>query len=296
MTPELDSRPDDVGAEVEQILQDVDEQLAELDGDEESQEAALGELRALGGQASELLEDTDPKSLIVAVDTSDDPPDPDKDSLATVMEQSDSEAVAKLRTILTLSKLPDVDDGSLEDRVDQIRELRSLSGSSSAADEAAPENGSDDETDADGAEAVEEDTESTVDDEADTDATEGSAAAKEGEPDADAGSASETEATGGSSDDASSSDSSERVKQKFQERLDDFRDGVHSYRESLTGEDDDDADDDAADDESDSGMGSSSTAGRRGTTFSTVPSRGRIGITGTTRFSTMNPRKNKDSD
>lgn len=296
MTPELDSRPDDVGAVVEQILQDVDEQLAELDGDDESNEAALGELRALGGQASELLEDTDPKSLIVAVDTSDDPPDPGKDSLATVMEQSDSEAVAKLRTILNLSKLPDVDDGSLEDRIDQIRDLRSLSGSSSAADEAAPADGPDDETDAEGAEAVDENSDSAVDDDADADATEGNAAAEEGEADADEGPASETEATGGSSDEESSSDSSERVKQKFQERLDEFRDGVNSYRESLTGEDDDDAEDDEADDESDSGMGSSSSAGRMGTTFSTVPSRGRVGVTGTTRFSTMNPRKNKDSD
>lgn len=303
MTPELDSKPDDLETEVDEILQAVDDQLSALDEDETPSEDAFAELRNIGGRASELVEDTDPKSLLVAVDSSEDAPDPEKDSLATVMSKSAPESVAKLRTILTLSKLPDVDDGTLTDRVEQIRDLRSLSRkadteSEGDVDAEAERDADEDEpTGTDVADEGDADAESTEhaetkgDEESNGDADSGGGGA-EGGSDADDAS----DAAAGSdadADDDAETDPSEQVKQRLRSRLDEFRNGVEEYRASLTEDDEDERDE--ADDDSESGRGDGRSSGRRaGTTFSTIPSRKRGDMTtGTTRFSTMRPSKNR---
>lgn len=280
MTPEMDSRPEDLEARVEQILEAADDQVTALDDDDESREEAVEELRELGERANELVEDSDPKSLLAAVDSSEDSLDFQRVSLATAMSESDSESVAKLRTILTLSKLPDADEDTFTERVEQIRDLRSLSGAAPADTEEGETTGDQDSTTETGDEATDEASESAEEAESDV--------AEEADADAEA-----------------DKDKSEQLKQKLQEGIDEFREGIDSYRDSLTEGTESETESEEADSETDTDDSESTTVGDgegstkrggAGTTFSTMPSRNRVGMRGTPRFSTVRRSRSSNNE
>lgn len=266
MTPDLDTQPGSLDERATAILDEVDTQLASLE-DDDAHEEAHETLRELGEQANDLVSDSNPKALLEALDT-DEAAETEYEelSLPAAMSKSDPDSVIDLRTLLRLSNLPGADDDEVSEHVSELREIRSVT----------PPGADESETETESAESAKS-----------AESADSSAEAAESPPEQESTAAEKTDAAA-----ESESDPSEKVKQELQGRLDEFREGVRSYRESLTEDDADDAEGDA-DGGSASGMGSSSSPGHRtGTTFSTVPSRNRVGISGTTRFSTMNPRKN----
>lgn len=307
MTPELDAETGSLHERAAAILDEVDSQLASLEGDDSSDEA-LEAFRELGAQAGDLVSDSNPKALLESLDTDEDAEtDYEELSLPAAMSKSDPESVIDLRTLLRLSNLPDADDADFSEHLSEIREMRP--DSSTGGEESATDSESSESTDASAesaepsAEGESASTDSSAEEESaasessadqESDSTAESTSAAESEP------AAESSSSESDTAEESESDSSSQVKQKLQEQLDDFRDGVRSYRESLAEEEADAESASAsadADTDTESGMASSSSPGRRtGTRFSTLPSRSRVRRTGTTRFSTMNPGKNRKSD
>lgn len=288
MTPELAAEDGSLEERATAILDAVDSHIPSLDGDDDAREEARDALRDLGEEANELVSDSNPKALLEALDTDEDADTQYEElSLPAAMSKSDPESVIDLRTLLRLSKLPGADDDEFIEQVEELRELRpgppdEVEGSDSESEPESASGTSPSPSESEDADSGAESTKSAESAE--------TAESAESPSEQESGSAAESDTA-----DEAGPGPSEKVKQELQGRLDEFRDGIRSYRESLT-EDDDESEDDAADDNSDSGMGSGSSSGKRmGTTFSTVPSRKRVGVTGTTRFSTMNPRKNKDN-
>lgn len=124
---------DDVANQVRSLLDEARAELPdEVTGDDESaladglSDSGRTTLRALGSDAAALLEDTEPKALLAALDI--DRPD-GADSIPAAILAGDPEDVASLRAILTLSRLAGDEDGETsfdDEERDAVATLASL--------------------------------------------------------------------------------------------------------------------------------------------------------------------------
>lgn len=114
---------DDAADRVRQLLREVDERLAAADGDGGLDSDAMEDFGELAARANELVSESDPGTLLEAVDGFDGS-EVEPASLSEAIAQSDPETVVSLRKLLTLSKMGEAQESdTLGAHIEELRDL-----------------------------------------------------------------------------------------------------------------------------------------------------------------------------